>query len=183
MNGTNHNQNSSEDPGPDESDGNADPPGPARPPRRAQNPAWLRQSDLDALTQRFAPIDATQARHVALLLAEGSTPVEMLILRLVGAGLAQCTARQFIAELRGLRGRTRQPTNSRGSNPDSEVTAALDAAARSYLLYPGNDERAARAIVRRVNWSIVRARWFMSVNHDRVRRIADDLARDRPTEK
>ena len=137
----------------------------------------MRQSDLDALAQRFAPIDATQARHVALLLAEGSTPVEMLILRLVGAGLPQGTARRLIAELRALRERARQPTTSSPAEPGSEVAAALHAAAMSYLTQPGNDELAARAIVKRVNWSIVRARWFMSINRDRVRRMAEDLAR------
>ena len=183
MNGTNHNQDSSEETGPDGSDGDADQSGPARTPRRAHDPAWLRQSDLDALARRFAPIDAAQVRHLALLLAEGSTPVEIIILSLVADGLPQCTAKRFVAELRGLRERAREPTSPVRTNPGSEVAAALDAAAASYLLCPGNDEQAARAIIKRVNWSIVRARWFMSVNRDRVRHMADDLAGDCRTDK
>lgn len=182
MSGTRHTHHSSGDTGPDGSDTDADQPWPARTPGRAPEPAWLRQSDLDALAQRFAPVDAAQARHLALLLAEGSTPVELLILRLVGAGLSHAAARQFIAELRALRERPRQPTSSGPAKPGSDVAAALDAAARSYLLEPGNDERAARAIARRVQWSVVRARWFLSVNRDELRRLAEDLARDRPAD-
>jgi len=143
--------------------------------RRARDPAWLRSSDLDSLVQRFAPLDAAQVRHVARVLAEGSTPVEMLILRLVAVGLPKPAARRLIAELRGLRERPRpRATQGRGS-PAAEVSAALNAAALSYLLRPGDDEQAASAIVRQVKWSMVRARWFMSMNRDTVRRMADRL--------
>jgi hypothetical protein len=75
--------------------------------RRAREPAWLCPSDLDWLVQRFAPLDVAQVRHVARVLAEGSTPVEILILRLVAAGLDKSAARRFIAELRLLRERPR----------------------------------------------------------------------------
>ena len=64
----------------------------------------------------------------------------------------------------------RRPAAWSAVSPDSEVAAALTAAARSYLVQPGDDELAARAIVERVNWSLVRARWFVSVNRDTVRR-------------
>ena len=158
MNGDSHDQNSS---------GEA---------RRARDPAWLRSSDLDSLVQRFAPLDAAQVRHVARVLAEGSTPVEILILRLVAAGLPKPAARRLIAELRRLRERPRPRATQAGGGPAAEVTAALNAAALSYLLRPGDDEEAARAIMRQVKWSLVRARWFMSVNRDIVRRMADRLS-------
>jgi hypothetical protein len=84
-----------------------------RAPRWAPRPEWLRPSDLDALADRFAPLDVAQARHLAFVLAEGSTPVEVLIMRLTAAGLALPDARRFIAELRSLREQTRRPNESR----------------------------------------------------------------------
>ena len=84
-----------------------------RGPRWAPRPEWLRPSDLDALADRFAPLDVAQARHLAFVLAEGSTPVEVLIMRLTAAGLALGDARRFIAELRSLREQTRRPNESR----------------------------------------------------------------------
>ena len=63
--------------------------------------------------------------------------------------------------------------------PGGEAAAALTAAARSYLLHPGDDEQAARAIVAEVGWSEVRARWFVSVNQDRLRQIVARLAAER----
>jgi hypothetical protein len=112
---------------------------------------------------------------MALVLAEGSTPVEILIVRLVAAGLAPPAARRFIAELRLLRERSRPRTAASAARPGSEVAAALHAAATSFLLNPGDDEQAARAIMRQVKWSMVRARWFIGVNCDMVRRVADRL--------
>jgi hypothetical protein len=182
VNGNSHNQNSSEEAGPDQPEADADHLQVVRPLRRPSTPTWLRESDLDALAQRFAPLDRAQARHLALALVEGSTPVEILILRLVAAGFPPCTARRIIAELRVLRERSRPRAASSAASPGSEVATALQAAARSYLLQPGNDEQAARAIVKQVNWSIVRARWFVSVNRDRVRRIADSLATEPPAD-
>ena len=85
-----------------------------RAPRRAPGPDWLRPSDLGALADRFAPLDVAQVRHLAFVLAEGSTPVEVLIMRLTAAGLALGDARRFIAELRSLREQTRRPSDARG---------------------------------------------------------------------
>jgi hypothetical protein len=148
---------------------------PASPRRWAPEPVWLHPSDLEALAQRFAPLDLEQAHHLALLLVEGSTPVEILIFRLVSSGLAPWDARRFIAELRALREQARRPADPRPTNPGSEFASALKAAATSYVLKPDDDEQAARAIMRQVQWSIVRARWFMSVNREKVRRMADSL--------
>jgi hypothetical protein len=66
--------------------------------------------------------------------------------------------------------RRRWPAAPSAASLGGEVAAALAAARRSYLVHPGDDEQAARAIVERVNWSLVRARWFVSVNRDTVRR-------------
>ena len=177
MQGNSHNndENSSGESAEDSSEADADDSALSRGPRRARDPAWLTPSDLDSLVQRFAPLDFAQVRHMALVLAEGSTPVEILILRLVGAGLTPSTARRFIAELRLLRERPRSHPKPGGASPANEVAAALNAAAMSYLVRPGDDEEAARAIMRQVKWSMVRARWFVSVNRDLVRRMADRL--------
>jgi hypothetical protein len=85
-----------------------------------------------------------------------------------------------MAELRDLRERRRPGAASGAASPGSEAAAALQAAARSYLLQPGHDEHAASAIVKQVGWSIVRARWFVSVNRDRVLRMTDSLAAEPP---
>jgi hypothetical protein len=105
---TPHDQSSACQPASERLAANADPS--ALPPVRWRpTPPWLHAADLEALAQRFAPLDLAQARHLALVLTEGSTPVEILILKLVDAGLTPTEARQFIAELRALRQRPRQP--------------------------------------------------------------------------
>ena len=104
---TPHDQSSARQPAPERREAEADQSALVRPVRWTPIPPWLRVADLEALAQRFAPLDLAQARHLALVLAEGSTPVEILILKLVDAGLAPSQARQFIAELRALRDRPR----------------------------------------------------------------------------
>jgi hypothetical protein len=101
-------------------------------PRRAAYPAWLRVSDLEALVQRFAPLDLGHAHHVALVLHEGSTPVDMLILRLVTSGLAPCEARRFIAEVRDLRQQRLRPRVA----PCAATLASNFAAAREAAAGP-----------------------------------------------
>ena len=102
---TPHDHSSAPKPAPERVDTHADELALVQPVRRM--PPWLRAADLEELAQRFAPVDLAQARHVALVLAEGSTPVEILILKLVDAGLTALEARQFIADLRALRNRHR----------------------------------------------------------------------------
>jgi hypothetical protein len=51
------------------------------------------------------PLDAAEVHRFALALHQGSTPVEILLLSLVDAGLAPTAARQLLAELRALRER------------------------------------------------------------------------------
>jgi hypothetical protein len=182
MNGKTDDHSSSGEAGADRPDADADESDLVRAPSQAPNPPWLRPSDVDVLAKQFAPLNAAHVRHLALALAEGSTPVEILIQRLVAAGLAPTAARWFIAELRVLRERTRRQAMPGASTPASEVAAALNAAATSYLLKAGDDEQAARAIMRQVGWSIVRARWFVSVNRDEVRRLADRLSAERPAD-
>ena len=89
---------------------------------------------------------------------QGTTPVDVLVRRLVAAHLSPTAARQLITELRNVR----MPTEPAGAAPSpgpegSEVAAALNAAAASYVQDPGDDERAAMAIATRVGWSLVRA--------------------------
>jgi hypothetical protein len=146
-----------------------------RAPHQAPGPPWLDPADLEALAQRFPPLDAAQVRQLALAFDQGSTPVEVLLLRLAGAGLAPPAAQQLIVDLRLLRERRSRATTPSAAAEGSEVAAALTAAARSYLLHPGDDEQAASAIVAQVDWSPVRARWFLSVNQDLVRQTADRL--------
>jgi len=91
-----------------------------RPPRRPPGPVWLRPSDVDSLAHRFAPLDLAHVRNMALVLAEGSTPVEILIARLVAAGLAPAAATRFMAELRLLRERPR-PRVARPGNEGGQA--------------------------------------------------------------
>src|SRR5919199_1031382 len=52
--------------------------------------------------QRFPPLDAAQVRQLALAFEQGSMPVEVLLLRLAGAGLAPTAAQQLLVDLRRL---------------------------------------------------------------------------------
>ena len=99
--------------GPDRSETDADRAQVGRTHHQLPFPPWLAPVDLEALAQRFPPLDAWEVRQLAIDLHQGSTPVEVLILRLVGAGLASAVARQLPAELRDLRDRPgRQTTPS-----------------------------------------------------------------------
>jgi hypothetical protein len=143
------------------------------------DPPWLQPADLEALAQRFPPLEAAQVRQLALAVRRGRTSVEVLLLRPAGAGLAPPAAQQLIADLRLLRDRRRRATSPSASE-GGEVAAALTAAAGSYRLHPGDDEQAARASVARVGWSRARARWFLSVNQERVRQTVARLTAERP---
>jgi hypothetical protein len=68
---------------------------------------------------------------------------------------------------------------AQGAATAGEAAVAVHAAAASYLRHPDSDEQAARAIVAQVGWSLVRARWFVSVNRDRLSQIAARLAAER----
>jgi hypothetical protein len=62
------------------------------------------------LRDRCPPLGAAQVRHLAINLHQSNTPVELLILRLVGIGLAPAVARQLLAPLRDPRERPRPQT-------------------------------------------------------------------------
>jgi hypothetical protein len=74
-----------------------------RVPHEPPRPPWLQPADLEALAERFPPLDASQMRQLALAFDQGTTPVEILLLRLEGDGLAPPAARRLIVELRLLR--------------------------------------------------------------------------------
>ena len=180
MNRQSHHPDSSEEAGPDRPEAEADVSEGVRAPHQAPGPPWLDPADLEALAQRFPPLEAAQVRQLALAFEQGSMPVEVLLLRLAGAGLAPTAAQQLLVDLRRLRDRRHRKTTPRAAAADSEVAAALSAAARSYRLHPGDDEQAASAIVAQVGWSLVRARWFLSVNQDRVRQTVARLRAEHP---
>ena len=150
-----------------------------RAPYQAPGPPWLQPADLEALAQRFPPLDVAQVRQLALDFDQGSTPVEILLFRLAGAGLTPPAPQQLIADLRLMRERRSRATTPSAA-ASGEAAVALTAAARSYLLHPDDDEQAARAIVAEVDWSVPRARWFLSVNQDRVRQTVARLRAEHP---
>ena len=121
-------------------------------------------------------------RQLALAFNQGSTPVEILLLRLAGAGLAPPAAQQLIVDLRLLRERRSRANTPSAAAEGGEVATALTAAARSHRLHPGDDEQAASSIATQVGWSLARARWFLSVNQDRVRQTAARRRAGRPPE-
>jgi hypothetical protein len=92
-------------------------------PWRVPHPPWLRPTDLAALAQRFPPLEPGQVRQLALAFHQGSTPVEILLLGLTGAGLAPAAAQQLIADLRLLRDRRSQATTP--STTTASGTAVL----------------------------------------------------------
>jgi len=71
--------------------------------------------------------------------------------------------------------------------PDDDIyTTALRLAARSYLDHVFDDPPAEDAAVERIcaslGWSDVRARWFISVNRDSIKRFAQELRTQPPPE-
>jgi hypothetical protein len=67
------------------------------------------------------------------------------------------------------------PENSRGlPSQEDEVSRALNAAADSYRLHPGDDERATRAASAAVGWTLARARWCLEVNRERLQAMLSD---------
>ena len=174
-----HNPDSSEEAGSHRREAGADDAQGMHASRPAPSPPWLQAADLEALAERFAPLAAAEVRQLALDFDQGSTPVEVLLLRLAGAGLTPPAAQQLIVDLRLLREQRSQKTTPSAAE-GSELAAALSAAAMSYLLHPGDDEQAARAIATQAGWSPVRARWFLALNQEQVRQTADRLASERP---
>ena len=134
------------------------------------------------LAKWFAPLDAAHVRQLARALGQGRTRVAVLLRRLAGAGLALMATRRVIADRRRLHQPQSRATTPSAATTSSEVAAALTAAATSYRLHPDDNEQAAHAIVARVGWSLARARWFLSVNQDRVRQTVDRLAAEHPPE-
>ena len=179
MNPQPHPPDSSGEAGPDRPETEAAASEGVRAPWRAPHPPWLRPADLAALAQQFPPLDAAQVRQLALAFDQGSTPVEVLLLRLAGAGLAPPAAQQLIVDLRLLRERRSRANTPSAAAAGGEVAAALTAA-RSHRLHPGDDEQAASSIATQVGWSLARARWFLSVNQDRVRPTADRRRAEHP---
>ena len=175
-----HPPDSSGEAGPDRPETEADTSEGVRAPHQAPDPPWLRPADLAALTKRFPLLDAALVRQIALAVHQGRTSVEVLLLRLAGAGLAPPAAQQLIADLRLLRDRRRRKTTPSAAAASSEVAAALTAAARSYRLHPGDDEPAASASVAPVGWVLARARWFLSVNQERVHQAVARLRPEHP---
>ena len=71
--------------------------------------------------------------------------------------------------------------------PDDDMfLTALTLAARSYLDHAFDDPPAEEADVQRIcatlGWSDVRARWFISVNRDSIKRFAQELRTQQPPE-
>jgi hypothetical protein len=67
------------------------------------------------------------------------------------------------------------------SSESQEYLAALDLAAASLLDYPGDEDAAAGQVSSALGWSRERARWFLSVNAEKLEQLADDLRRRRRT--
>jgi hypothetical protein len=65
------------------------------------------------------------------------------------------------------------------SSESQEYLAALDLAAASLLDHPGDEDAAAEQVSSALGWSRERARWFMSVNAEKLQQLADDLRRQR----
>jgi hypothetical protein len=60
-----------------------------------------------------------------------------------------------------------------------EFRDALTLAARSFHDHAGDEEAAAERISTVLGWSRARARWFLSVNAEKLQQMADELRRQR----
>ena len=61
-------------------------------------------------------------------------------------------------------------------SPESqEFRDALTLAARSFRDHAGDEEAAAERISAVLGWSRARARWFLSVNAEKLKQMADQL--------
>jgi hypothetical protein len=65
------------------------------------------------------------------------------------------------------------------SSESQEYLAALDLAAASLLDHPGDEDAAAEHVSSALGWSRERARWFLSVNAEKLQQLADELRRRR----
>jgi hypothetical protein len=61
------------------------------------------------------------------------------------------------------------------SSESQEFHDALVLAATSFRDHAGDEEAAADAISRALGWSRARARWFLSVNLEKIQQMADEL--------
>ena len=65
-------------------------------------------------------------------------------------------------------------------SPESqEYLAALNLAAASLLDYSGDEDAAAEQVSTALGWSRERARWFLTVNAEKLQQLAGDLRRKR----
>ena len=69
------------------------------------------------------------------------------------------------------------------SSESQEYLAALELAAASLLEHPGNEDAAAEQVSSALGWSRERARWFLSVNAEKLQQLADDLRKRRRTNR
>jgi hypothetical protein len=65
------------------------------------------------------------------------------------------------------------------SSESQEYLAALDLAAASLLDHGGNEDAAAEQVSSALGWSRERARWFLSVNAEKLQQLADALRQQR----
>jgi hypothetical protein len=61
-------------------------------------------------------------------------------------------------------------------DPTNEYVFALDVAARGYVEWPMDDDRVAIVVSQAVGWSHERARWFLSINTQKILDLIADLA-------
>jgi hypothetical protein len=65
-------------------------------------------------------------------------------------------------------------------SPESqEYLAALNLAAASLLDYSGDEDAAAEQVSTALGWSRERARWFLTVNAEKLQQLSGDLRRKR----